>query len=235
MRFLLFYGRSVDMLFLGTGLVKVLVVLDAAPVPAPSPAPAFECADDGITPDDDRTGVRADVGAFAIEEGSFVCDVPGAGNVRVLKRVDVDGGSVGVVGPFGTTRDGAAVKRGSIICFDRSVVIGIVVADQLHFADWIFVAVELTKDLGDFICDISMNNHFAAVIASVKAPIGHPKIAQIGQRNRTATVPGVAAKHAGFNLRSDGADMGSVSCDEKPGKGEKEGDFFHGCIVAKKD
>ena len=103
---------------LGTGLVKVLVVLDAAPVPAPSPAPAFECADDGIAPDDDRTGVRADVGAFAIEEGSFVRDVSGAGNVRVLQRVDVDGGAVGVVGPFGTAGDGSAVESGSIICFD---------------------------------------------------------------------------------------------------------------------
>ncbi len=68
MRFLLFYGRSVDMLFLGTGLVKVLVVLDTAPVTTPSPAPAFECTDDGIASDDDGAGVRADVGAFAIEE-----------------------------------------------------------------------------------------------------------------------------------------------------------------------
>ncbi len=103
-----------------------------------------------------------------------MCDVAGAGDVGVFDRVDIDGGSVGVVGPFGTAGDGTAVKRGSIICFDRSVVIGIVVADQLHFADWIFVAVELTEDLGDFICDISMDDHLAAVIASVKAPIGHP-------------------------------------------------------------
>ena len=60
---------------MSTRLIKMLVVLDTAPVATPSPASAFECTDDGIAPDDDGAGVGADVGAFAIHKRSFVCDV----------------------------------------------------------------------------------------------------------------------------------------------------------------
>ncbi len=162
-------------------------------------------------------------------------DVAGAGDVGVFERIDVDGGAVGVVRPFGAAGHRTAVKRGGVVGFDGGMIVGAVVTDQSHFSDRISAAVEFPEDVGDLAGDVGMDDHFAGMIVSVKSPVGHPQIAQIGQGDGAAPVPGVAAEHAGFDRRSDGADVSRVSCEEKPGEGEEECIFFHGDMVAKKD
>ena len=125
----------------------------------------------------------------------------GSGDVGIFDRIDVDGGAVGVVGPFGAAGDGTAVEGGGVVGFDRGKVAGTIVADQSHPMDRIFAAVKLSENIGDLSGDIGMDDHLTDVIPSVKAPIGHPEIAKIGERDGAAPAPGVAAEHAGFYFR----------------------------------
>ena len=96
-----------------------------------------------------------------------------------------------------------------------------IVTHQLHFSDWVSIAVEFIEYVSNFICDIGMDDHFSSMIMPIKPTVLHPKIAQIGKGDGAASVPRVATEHAGFDCRAYGADFGRISCEEKPGKGEE--------------
>jgi len=169
------------------------------------------------------------VGAVAavVGVGFAVGDATGAGDVGVLQRIDIDGGAVGVVGPFGAAGDGTAVKRRGVVVVDRDRVVAAVGADEFHCFDGIAAAIEFTENGRDFIRDIAMDDHFAGVVTSVKAPIGHPQVPQIIQPHRTAPMPGVAADHSLFDRRGDGGDGGMVAGQKEPGGKEEGKCFFH--------
>lgn len=194
--------------------VKVLIVFDGVPIPAPAPAPAFEDSDDGVVGRDEGAvfGVKGIfVSADTIGEGGTVCDMAATGDVGVFDRVDIDGFSIGVVGPLFAAGNGTAVESGGVVGLDGAIVASAIVTDQLHSADGVFRPIEFTEDLRNLFGYILVNHHLSGMGLSVEAQIVQPYVPKIPQFDRAAIAIAVSGPHTMFDPGGDGRYFGGIA------------------------
>jgi hypothetical protein len=126
------------------------------------------------------------------------------GDIGIFNRIQINGSTVGMLGPLFVACRFAAVECGGVVRFDRSPVVPPKVTDQTHLSDRISDLIKAPEDPCNIFGHLTVHDQFTGSINSLKITISDMDITQIPQRYRTPFVPGSPFDHTIFDMPVDG-------------------------------
>ena len=149
--------------------LEVLIVLRCSPVTAPAPTTIGEYADGRVAVVQESRVIAA---AVQIWRGVPGLEYARAVDVRIEKRVEVDGSTVGVLRPSAGSGDVSAVeRRGVVVLHGQLVVGGRVVVDRADLLDGIALLVKSLEDRDHLRHQVFVHDQLAAMGLAVETNV----------------------------------------------------------------
>ena len=158
---------------------KMLVILDGAPVTTPSEAfGAEEAASEvvaGYLMGEGLGAVGIACGGGRLDDETAVAPL----HAGIVKRVDVDGQPLGVLGKFLCTCHGTVTEAGSVVGLHGTLVVIAILTDGTDALDGITRFIQLAEDVKKVFGDVTMADENTLLGLSVKIHIQHPQQSQL--------------------------------------------------------